>query len=969
MSSFLENQCKTQKSLAEVVSTEKRLLPLMYSKGILHGDVLEVYHEVRTGLEKILLSTDQMAEIQDVEYLLWKLHYKHINEFRKRISQQYLDKDNVKETHPQNVNSPSKFDLHLEGFKSFLSEAYEFYNGLILKLKRSCGLLEEGFLDNDASSFSVEPTKLRKCLFTCHRLLICLGDLARYAEILKKPDTRKWSVAANYYLKATKTWPESGNSHNQLALLATYVGDSFLALYHSLRSLEAKEPFPDAWRNLVLLFEEKKSTQLPSFSTEVSFDFYDIPGRNFLQNKSTAENGSSKEIEIAEMKNASAEIFDLWPSVIRTISFFIIRSSLEEFPRTFTHMLSSLEALLVVDDAELTATMESYQFVDSLIKAPYRAIQLVSTFIFMLHRLVQNPKLKDPTGIDEKMQSEYTPLALATVFICMGRLTERCQKCNMAKCPLLPAVLVFVEWLVGALDEAETHVTDERVVNAMTYFFGVLSEFLNRLDQNESVIDADNTALWEDHELRGFCPLAHVHEILDFTATDKEWRDDCDKRRSRRIFHAATRIVDRAKSSQDWISRDKEGRNFCSFKKEKCLSQAESSVTGSDSSLEVIISAETSSTLKKTQLMIAEDEEVILFKPITRHNSAPIYTPQSTTCPVSPEATDTQRTLLDECLRRATTFSTSQQSEDGDSFSFCSTVSDSGQHKLFKDLTTHSTGPPSLSAWVLNRGVSKYETENGKKDFNEHKKLSPIEEIASMSLSDLSISERKNFKIGHGPISTISYNSPPYVAPLPSAPLLPENAVWLKMSPLISPEYQNGSDGILGAAPYTNGVSNRSAIGSSPHRISGLVDGYPPVLRMSSSEWLYHYRNSQNVENTSNHISSPVYNTHPAFENFQANQVSSLDLCDQWGNHLVSNPMVYLGSPQSYPNTSPVYGSADQEQTREKLFTAYQRPVPYLCGVGTEIRQEQPPLLQYLKEREWLLQPELQLRGHTFIGN
>ena len=44
----------------------------------------------------------------------------------------------------------------------------------------------------------------------------------------------------------------------QLALLATYVGDPFLALYHCIRSLAVKEPFPDAWKNILLLFEEVK---------------------------------------------------------------------------------------------------------------------------------------------------------------------------------------------------------------------------------------------------------------------------------------------------------------------------------------------------------------------------------------------------------------------------------------------------------------------------------------------------------------------------------------------------------------------------------------------------------------------------------------------------------------------------------------------------------------------------------------
>lgn len=44
----------------------------------------------------------------------------------------------------------------------------------------------------------------------------------------------------------------------QLAVLATYVGDEFLALYHCIRSLAVKEPFPDARDNLILLLERVK---------------------------------------------------------------------------------------------------------------------------------------------------------------------------------------------------------------------------------------------------------------------------------------------------------------------------------------------------------------------------------------------------------------------------------------------------------------------------------------------------------------------------------------------------------------------------------------------------------------------------------------------------------------------------------------------------------------------------------------
>lgn len=80
--------------------------------------------------------------------------------------------------------------------------------------------------------------------------------------------------------------------------------------------------------NYVIIFLvdfQIKPTQLPTFPIEV-FDFYNIPGRNFLHNKSTAENGSPKNSKIAETKHASAEMYDLWSAVIRTVSFFIIRS-------------------------------------------------------------------------------------------------------------------------------------------------------------------------------------------------------------------------------------------------------------------------------------------------------------------------------------------------------------------------------------------------------------------------------------------------------------------------------------------------------------------------------------------------------------------------------------------------------------------------------------------------------------------
>ncbi|KAL7088976.1 hypothetical protein ACP275_13G160900 [Erythranthe tilingii] len=822
-----------QKFFLEVINSEKQMLALIHSKGILHNNVLDQYVKTRAGYENILLNSNQsMAERQEIEYRLWKLHYELINEFRKRIRP-------ISNNNPEILKNDDKLsDEGLEGFKSFLSESSEFYGNLIKKIREICGLPPEIFIKDRRLLTVVDQIKTQECQHTCHRLLICLGDLARYNEIVKKTDACEWSTAAKYYLEASRTWPDSGNPHNQLALLATYVGDAFLALYHCVRSLSVKEPFPDAWRNIMLLFEENRSINLPSVSTDqVQFDFSNPLKRSYSKDARNEENCSPRD--------------RLWPFLVRTISFLLIRSSSEEFPRILNSALHNLEALLSLDDAKLTVNFESYQSMDSSRSGPYRAIQLVSIFVFILHSTNETSKRDESTEKDGQINSVFTPLAFAAVFILMGRLTERCLREKQRNiCPLSPAVLVFLEWLVGSLDKVQQpHDADERVKNALSYFLTALTDLLDRIGENEKRASPDYcTALWEDHELRGFYPLTIAHEKLDFDS-DNNYR--CrNEIRSHRIFLAATRIMSLSGSFRN---------------------QGEAEIAS-----------------PKTQPMtieIVEEEEVIVFKPkITRRNSAPLYISKDAFCPE--ETNSSQTELSEERLKRATSLSAYKKTEDNncnittDSFSFCS--------------TTSNPGPPSLSGWALLEGGSVGPT----KDFSRQKKLTPIEEIASTSFFDLSINE----------------SSPThFAAPLiPSAPFLPD-------------------EGILGAAPVS-GSTGRPAV----YPQVGFVDGYAPFVGMSSSEWLYHYRNGQNM--------GGVNTNGPAFGNvFHANEVSGFDVCDQWGNRFVSSPVAHCfggGGPHVHTNYSVGY---------QRGFVSY----------------DEPQLLQYLKDKE----RQLQLWGPAYMGN
>lgn len=108
-------------------------------------------------------------------------------------------------------------------------------------MRRQCGLCEDPlFSDDGGASCIVDPTKLDKCQYSCHRFLVCLGDLARYRELCKKLDSERhdWSVAATHYFKATMFWPDSGNPQNQVCISmscysAPRINSSFVKLSES----------------------------------------------------------------------------------------------------------------------------------------------------------------------------------------------------------------------------------------------------------------------------------------------------------------------------------------------------------------------------------------------------------------------------------------------------------------------------------------------------------------------------------------------------------------------------------------------------------------------------------------------------------------------------------------------------------------------------------------------------------------
>lgn len=94
----------------------------------------------------------------------------------------------------------------------------------------------------------------------CHRLLLCLGDLARYLSELGAPgsgERERWALLSQrYYWQALGLDPEAGMPHNQLGTLAGGAHVGCNAAYHYLRCLQSGQPFDGAQGNLLRLLDK-----------------------------------------------------------------------------------------------------------------------------------------------------------------------------------------------------------------------------------------------------------------------------------------------------------------------------------------------------------------------------------------------------------------------------------------------------------------------------------------------------------------------------------------------------------------------------------------------------------------------------------------------------------------------------------------------------------------------------------------
>lgn len=600
------------------------------------------WQQMRENYEAIILEDHSFSEQHNIEYALWQLHYRRIEELRAHFSAALQASQAGKAAAPR----PDRITKIRLQFKTFLSESTGFYHDLILKIRAKYGLSLGNFSEDSEVRVLMEkdPKKsaeMKKGLISCHRCLIYLGDLARYKGLYGDNDSKScdYAAASSYYLQAASLWPSSGNPHHQLAILASYSGDELGAVYRYFRSLAVDNPFSTARENLIVAFEKNRQSYAQLLADGKASIVMESPARNTTKGRRKAEAKPLYKDANAEATLAEGKAFSIRDTFkafcikfVRLNGILFTRTSLETFAEVLSLVSTSLVELLSFGPAE------ELNFGTDAVENGLAIVRIISILIFTVHNV--NRESEGQTYAEILQRTVLLQSAFVAAFEFMGHIMNRCVELkDPSSSYLLPGIMVFVEWLACCPDIASgSNDMDEKQSTVRSIFWNYCISFLNKLMLNGSVSiddEEDDTcffdmrkyderendnrlALWEDFELRGFSPLVPAQGILDFSRRVDGGNKE-KKARIKRILAAGKALANVVRVDQKAVYFDSKGKKF---------------IIGTeplDLSNDIINPLEKTMNIGVVQerpLLYAEgdeEDEVIVFKPtVTEKRTDPI---------------------------------------------------------------------------------------------------------------------------------------------------------------------------------------------------------------------------------------------------------------------------------------------------------------------------------------------------------
>lgn len=227
---------------------------------------------------------------------------------------------------------------------------------------------------------------------------------------------------------------------------------------------------------------------------------------------------------------------------VRLNGIIFTKTSLETFSEVYLATVRELEELLAVEDSNLESGLGSdhRNGIGSGSGGPAGMVQLIVILIYTLLNINWTPKNYNPTYAEVLQRSQLFQHSFTALFECSGRIVRRLlATAQPLKSPVIPAVLVLLEWLASHGEMAIGSEMSDRQGKARVFFWGQIVALLNFLlyqmaaegqngeesnksnilESNEAVLERldQSTPLWEDYELRGFQPLVPIQNSLDYS--------------------------------------------------------------------------------------------------------------------------------------------------------------------------------------------------------------------------------------------------------------------------------------------------------------------------------------------------------------------------------------------------------------------------------------------------------------------
>ncbi|KAL8142991.1 hypothetical protein V2J09_016023 [Rumex salicifolius] len=520
-----------------------------------------IWQQMRENFETIILEDHAFAEQHEIELALWQMHYRQIEETRANFNAAMAVVGSPP-GHGGKAGSarPDRVAKIRSQMKTFLSEATGFYHELMLKIKAKYGLPLGYFSDDTKNEAFLSKegnisAELKKGLISCHRCLIYLGDLARYKGIYGEEESklREFAAASGYYMQASFFWPSSGNPHHQLAILASYSGDEFVAVYRYFRSLAVENPFSMARDNLIIAFEKNRL--------------------NFSQLIGGAKTPASKPVPMRMNGKGRSRAEARFSGKDHKIDASLVKERVVSTANVLSMAKNDFMDLLCSQSEDVQS------FGSDAAESELFIVRLVAIIIFSVHNAGRDSE--DQLRAEILQQTVLLQYAYAAAYEFMGIITERCLKLqDPLSSFLLPGFLVFVEWL-ACRPEAPYVNEEEKLAKIRAVFWkncvsifnkvvssGLLVEddsyFLNisRCEEGET---ANQQSLWEDFELRGFLPLQAAQQILDFSrkrSLGVEGGQKEKRARGQRILAAAKALSSIVRVGEQFVYFDPKLKKF-----------------------------------------------------------------------------------------------------------------------------------------------------------------------------------------------------------------------------------------------------------------------------------------------------------------------------------------------------------------------------------------------------------------------